>query len=175
MDLSQPPQFSRAYDEHAGAVYGTAYRILGDPALAQDVTQDVFLRLWRRPDRFDSTRGKLGSYLRLMAHSRAVDLWREAGAAARATERLAVVPGADDARPDDLPDVAAERSADAEAVRAALRVLPGPQREAVLLAYWGGLTADEIARRAGIPLGTAKSRLRLGMARLRGEFAAAAA
>lgn len=174
MDLSQPLQFARAYDEHARAVYGAAYRILGDPSRSQDVTQDVFLRLWRRPERFDSSRGRLGSYLRLMARSRAVDLWREDQAAGRAADRLAVLPGGEDGRADDRPDVAAERATEAEAVRAALRALPAAQREAIVLAYWGGLTADEIARRAGVPLGTAKSRLRLGMARLRDQFAAAA-
>src|SRR3954453_8858117 len=95
-DLADPHTFSRIYDEHARSVYGAALRILGSPAQAQDVTQDVFLKLWRKPRRFDSSRGELGSYLRLMARSRALDLYRESQAAGRATDRLKVVAAVDD-------------------------------------------------------------------------------
>ncbi len=84
MDLSDPATFSRIYDEQSRGVYAAAYRILGNAAQAQDVVQDVFLKVWRRPSSFDSRRGELGSYLRLMARSRALDLWREAQAAGRA-------------------------------------------------------------------------------------------
>jgi RNA polymerase sigma-70 factor (ECF subfamily) len=170
MDLSQPSTFSRAYDEHARGVYGAALRILGNPAQAQDVTQDVFLRVWRNPDRFDSRRGELGSYLRLMARSRALDLWRESQAAGRASDRLKVVVADDEGRPDERPAVAVARDDEREAVRESLRALPESQREALVLAYWGGLTAEEIARRSHVPLGTAKSRIRLGMKKLRGEL-----
>ena len=82
--LSDPRDFERAYDEHGRSVYAAALRILGSPAQAQDVTQDVFLRLWRKPESFDARRGGLGPYLRLMARSRALDLWREGQAAGRA-------------------------------------------------------------------------------------------
>ena len=166
MTLSDPATFSRIYDEHARSVYGAALRILGDPAQAQDVAQDVFLRLWRAPRRFDASRGDLGSYLRLMARSRALDLYRERQAASRARDRLELVAAQGEARVDDRPLAAAEREADRSAVLEALRRLPDAQREALVLAYWGGLTADEIARRVGVPLGTAKSRIRLGMAKL---------
>jgi RNA polymerase sigma-70 factor, ECF subfamily len=170
MDLSDPTTFARAYDDHARAVYGAAMRILGDPARAQDVTQDVFLRVWRNPGRFDRRRGELGSYLRLMARSRALDLWRETQAAGRARDRLELVVAGDEAvRADDRPSVIAERDADRAVVRDALARLPDAQREAVVLAYFGELTADEIARRSGVPLGTAKSRIRLGLAKLRAE------
>ena len=77
MDLSDPQTFSRAYDEHERGVYAAAHRVLGDHAQAEDVVQDVFLRLWRRPQAFDASRGDLGTYLRMMARSRAIDLWRE--------------------------------------------------------------------------------------------------
>src|SRR3954463_16608710 len=83
-DLADPTEFSRVYDEHARSVYGAALRILGSPAQAQDVAQDVFLKLWRSPRRFDPGRGELGSYLRLMARSRALDVYREGQAAGRA-------------------------------------------------------------------------------------------
>ena len=169
MDLSDPTTFARTYDEHVRGVYGSALRILGDSARAQDVAQDVFLRVWRNPKRFDARRGELGSYLRLMARSRALDLWRETQAAGRARDRLEVVVAQEETRPEDRPSAAAERGEDRTAVRAALRRLPEPQREALVLAYWGGMTADEIARRSGVPLGTAKSRIRLGLSKLRAE------
>ena len=173
MTLSDPITFGRIYDEHARSVYGAALRILGNPAQAQDVTQDVFLKLWRAPRRFDASRGELGSYLRLMARSRALDLYREGQAAGRARDRLENVVSLSEARVEERPLAAAERDGDRAAVIEGLRRLPEAQREALVLAYWGGLTADEIARRVGVPLGTAKSRIRLGMAKLRDELAEA--
>jgi RNA polymerase sigma-70 factor (ECF subfamily) len=169
--LDDPQEFERAYDEHGRSVYAAALRILGNSAQAQDVTQDVFLRLWRRPGRFDARRGDLGAYLRLMARSRALDLWREGQAAGRMSDRLKVVVEVHEEAPvDGTPGPAAERGEARAAMRAALERLPLAQREALVLAYWGGLTADEIARRAQVPLGTAKSRIRLGLARLRDEY-----
>jgi RNA polymerase sigma-70 factor, ECF subfamily len=142
--------------------------VLNDHARAQDVVQDVFLRLWRRPDAFDAGRGGIGSYLRVMARSRAVDVWRETQVRRRLTDKLRIV--ADGGAPDEGIRLAPER----HDVRAALRALPDAQREAVVLTYWGDLTAEEIARHAGIPLGTAKSRVRLGVRRVRAAYGAAA-
>jgi RNA polymerase sigma-70 factor (ECF subfamily) len=173
VDLRESEGFRAAYARHHRGVYAAAFRVLGDAALAQDVVQDVFLRLWRRPASYDAGRGELGSYLRLMARSRALDLWRESQVRGRASERLRLVAGPEE-RGDDDPGLLAERGTESAAVRAALRKLPDPQREALVLAYWGGLTADQIARRERIPLGTAKSRIRLGLERLRDEFAVAA-
>ncbi|HEX8101548.1 MAG TPA: sigma-70 family RNA polymerase sigma factor [Solirubrobacteraceae bacterium] len=168
-DLSDPQEFQRVYDEQSRGVYAAAYRILGNAAQAQDVVQDVFLRVWRKPGSFDSRRGELGSYLRLMARSRALDVWREGQAAGRASDRLKVVVSGAEPRLDDRPAVAAERDDERAMVRDALRRLPTAQREALVLAYWGGLTAEQIADRTAIPLGTAKSRIRLGLAKLRQE------
>src|SRR3954454_2668455 len=95
MNLSDAATFARVYDEHAPGVYGAALRVLGNPVAAQDVAQDVFLRLWRRPAAFDARRGDLGAYLRLMARSRALDLWRSAQAGGRATDRLKIASGRD--------------------------------------------------------------------------------
>jgi len=173
-ELRQPQAFRDAFSDHHRAVYTAAYRILGDPAQAQDVVQDVFLRLWRRPGSFDPSRGDLGTYLRLMGRSRALDLWRESQVRGRAAERLKVVDGTEEPRFEEHPALLAEREQDNAEVREALGKLPEAQREAIVLAYWGGLTADQIARRAHVPLGTAKSRIRLGLARLRDEFAVAA-
>src|SRR6478752_6988968 len=108
MNLSDPITFGRMYDEHVGGVRGAAYRILNNHAQAQDVAQDVFMKVWRNPQKFDARRGELGSYLRLMARSRALDLWREAQAAGRASDRLKVVVADEDLRPDVQPGPAAE-------------------------------------------------------------------
>jgi RNA polymerase sigma-70 factor (ECF subfamily) len=169
IDLSDPDTFQRVFAEHERGVYAAAYRVLGDGAQAQDVVQDVFLRIWRRPRAFDAGRGELGSYLRLIARSRALDLWREAQASGRATDRIKVVVADAPLPVDGVPDAEAERGEARATVRGALRRLPEAQREALVLAYWGGLTADEIARRSRVPVGTAKSRIRLGLARLRTE------
>ena len=168
-DLSDPAMFERAYDEHSRSVYAAAYRILGNPTQAQDVVQDVFLRIWRRPRTFDAGRGELGSYLRMMARSRALDLWREGQAAGRASDRLKLVVAQDVPRAQEHPGSEAERRDEGASVRAAVRQLPDAQREAVVMAYWGGLTADEIAGRSDVPLGTAKSRIRLGLEKLRAD------
>ena len=170
MDLSDPHTFSDVYDAHSRGVYAAAYRILGNAAQAQDVVQDVFLKVWRRPATFDARRGELGSYLRLMARSRALDLWREGQAAGRASDKVKIVVAAQESRAEDRPALMAERADVGRTVRAALRGLPENQREAVVLAHYGGLTADEIARRSNVPLGTAKSRIRLGLTKLREEF-----
>jgi RNA polymerase sigma-70 factor (ECF subfamily) len=125
----------------------------------------VFLRLWRRPHGFDPRRGGLETYLRLMARSRALDLRREAQATTRVGERLGrlterTAPG---------PPGAASAVERGE-MRSAIGRLPPGQREAVVLTYWGGLTAAEIARHADVPLGTAKSRVRLGLRKLREAY-----
>ena len=173
MDLADPQTYARVFEQHERSVYAVALRVLGSPAQAQDVVQDVFLRVWRRPGAFDARRGEIGTYLRLMARSRALDLWREGQAAGRASDRLKVVVETEPAA-EQSPAVGAERDATREAVVDALRSLPESQRNALVLAYWGGLTANQIADREQVPLGTAKSRLRLGLARLRQECPALA-
>ena len=167
-DLVEPSAFKNAFAEHHRKVYAAAFSVLGDATLAQDVVQDVFLRLWRRPQAYDPSRGDLGAYLRLMGRSRALDLWREGQVRVRAADRLKLVTPED--RTDEHPGVITEMRQESEEVREALGKLPQAQREALVLAYWGGLTADQIARRVHVPLGTAKSRIRLGLARLRHEY-----
>jgi RNA polymerase sigma-70 factor (ECF subfamily) len=168
-DLRDHAAFSRAYAQHARSVHAVAIGVLKDHARAQDVVQDVFLRLWRRPEAFDMRRGALGPYLRVMARSRALDVLRESRATDRIGDRLR------------LATERLEPAADARLVperqdlRVALRALPDGQREAVVLTYWAGLTAEEVARHADVPLGTAKSRVRLGVRRLRATYAADAA
>jgi RNA polymerase sigma-70 factor (ECF subfamily) len=161
--------FEEVYRRHWRGVFGAAYRVLGRVAEADDVAQEVFTRHWRDPRRFDARRGELGSYLRLMARSRALDLWRREHAAQRARDRLALLSVSEEVPTADRPLEAAGQRGLRAPIREAMRKLPELQREALVLAYWGGLTADEIARHAGVPLGTAKSRIRMGLDRLRDD------
>jgi RNA polymerase sigma-70 factor (ECF subfamily) len=163
--LPDDGRFAALYREHAPSVYAAALRVIGRPGDAEEVTQEVFTRYWRDPSRFDPSRGEIGGYLRLMARSRALDLWRHEQAASRARERLKVVSSGADR--EETPAVVAERNEQGRALRAALRELPPEQREALVLSYWGALSADEIAQRAGVPFGTARSRMRLGLEKLR--------
>src|SRR4051812_42344743 len=117
-DLRDHAAFSRAYAQHARAVHAAAMAVLNDHARAQDVVQDVFLRLWRRPDAFDGRRGALGPYLRVMARSRALDLWRETEVRRRAGDRLGHTLGAALEAPD------ARLAPERHDLRAALRTLP---------------------------------------------------
>jgi RNA polymerase sigma-70 factor (ECF subfamily) len=159
--------FERLYDEHSRKLLSVAFRVLGDSALAQDVVQDVFLGLWRDPSRFDATRGPIGHYLRMVARSRALDVLRESQVAGRARDRMRSFAKAEEEPAELRPPVAAERHARSVVVRRALMRLPDVQREAIVLAYWGGLTAEEIAVNCGTPVGTVKSRIRLGVLKLR--------
>ncbi len=166
-------EFSAAYDAHRARAFSSAVRVLGDPAAAEDVVQDVFLALWRKPDLFDPERGSLAGYVAMMARSRAVDRMRTQTAARSAVERLGY---RDEARPgtDDGPIEAAVRRDERGRVLAAVAELPPRQREAVLLAFGKGLSAAEIAEASGVPLGTAKSRLRLGLQKARESLSTAA-
>jgi RNA polymerase sigma-70 factor, ECF subfamily len=164
-DLGDPAAFQRVFARHAGDVFAAANAVLRNPMEAQDVVQEVFLSLWTRPGRFDPARGDLQPFLRLLGRSRALDRRRRVRAAddaAARLQRLFVAPG-----DDDQPARAAERSATAQALQAGLRRLPPPQREAVVLNHLVGVPAERIAGREGVPVGTVKSRVRLGLDRLR--------
>jgi RNA polymerase sigma-70 factor (ECF subfamily) len=165
--LADPASFARAYRDNAGRVRASAMRVLKDPGRAEDVAQEVFERLWTDPGRFDPGRGELAPYLQLVARSRALDAWRAEGAAARAGDRLQAVSRRDELSEEDGPAQAAEHRDTRRRLVEALRRLPPRQREAIVLSYWGGMSCAEIARRTGVPLGTAKSRLRLAHEKLR--------
>jgi RNA polymerase sigma-70 factor (ECF subfamily) len=163
--------FERLYDDHARGVFAVAVRVLGNATQAQDVVQDVFLSLWRDPARFEPRRGPIGHYLRMVARSRALDVWREAQVANRAKTRLRAVARGEEGPLDERPAAAAERHVGIAVVRRELMRLPDVQREAIVLSYWGGLTAEQIAANSGTPVGTVKSRIRLGVIKLRAECA----
>ena len=153
------------YDRYKTMAYSIAYRITNDSTLAEDVVQDAFLGAWRNAARYVEGRGSVKTWLLSIVHHRAIDAVRRR----RPTSELPDT--ADTAVPAalTLPDVWAEVSSDldAETVRAAMGSLSDVQREAIELAYFGGLTQVEIADRTGAPLGTVKSRVRLGLLALR--------
>jgi RNA polymerase sigma-70 factor, ECF subfamily len=169
----RPEEFDSIYRRHATSVHASALAVLRDPGRAEDVTQEVFLRFWRDPGRFDASRGPLGPYLRLMARSRALDIWRSERSGDRARERAALLRGREEAPDEERPDAAAEHDADRTSAIGALRRLPAAQAEAIFLRYFGDLGVAEIAERAGVPVGTAKGRIRIGLEKLRTEAAAA--
>jgi RNA polymerase sigma factor (sigma-70 family) len=149
------------YDQFASFVYGLALRVIGDARAAEDVVQDVFVGVWERPDAFDPDRGSLRTWLGTLAHRRAVDHVRREEARRRRAIKEA-------SRSDTTPDVEEMAMAlvTAERVRSALATLPDDQRRAIQLAYFGGKTYRQVAQVLGIPEGTAKSRLRLGLRRI---------
>jgi RNA polymerase sigma-70 factor (ECF subfamily) len=149
-------------------IYGLAVRVTANGAVAEDVAQEVFVELWRRPDRFDPARGSLRAYLAVQAHRRAVDVVRSTVRRTQREQRhLADAAPEGEAAQCPGPDGEAADADTAARVRAAVNRLPAPQRIVVEMAYFGGRTLRELAAELGIPEGTAKSRLRLAQARLR--------
>ena len=173
MDLSDPRQFEKAYRQHAARVRSAAQRVLHDVSAAEDVTQEVFVRLWQRPQLFDPRRGSLSALLSVMGRSRALDRVRSDGALLRARDRLgelhAVAPP-----PEEGPADVLERHETNAELRDALLQLPPAQRKTVVLAYGHELTSAEIAALTGVGRATARSRLRLGLGKLRAELGQAA-
>ncbi len=158
---------SEAYERHGGAVFALSRRLLKRRDLAEDVTQEIFMRLWTKPERFDPDRGSLRTFLLADTHGRSVDLLRSE-IARRAREereaRLVPVPPKD-TEAEVLTSVTNAR------VRNALDVLSENERAAIALAYFDGYSYRQVAERLGEPEGTVKSRIRTGMRRLRHELA----
>ena len=154
---------AEAFRRHAGAVHALARRVLQDAAAAEEVVQEVFLRLWRTPDRYDPARGSLRSFLLAQAHGRAVDLLRSDSARRRREEREAMQSaeaGYDLER--EVWDLAIT-----DHLQGAVEELPIDERQAIELAYFGGHTYREVALMLCQPEGTVKSRIRSGLKRLR--------
>jgi RNA polymerase sigma-70 factor (ECF subfamily) len=158
---------AKLYDLHGRAVFSLALRIVRDQADAEDVTQDVFAQAWRQAERYDRARGAVGAWLLNMARSRAIDRLRTRRGAAVVSTDDATMPAGHLASDAPAPDVIVEYGARAARVREALDALPFLQRAALELAYFEGMSQSEIAARLEQPLGTVKTRMRLGLMKLR--------
>jgi RNA polymerase sigma factor (sigma-70 family) len=149
------------YDRFGRVAYGVALRVIRDGALAEDAVQDAFMTAWRTAAGFDASRGKASTWLLTLVHRRAVDVVR------REERRRADVLDDAPVASGDATDETAEVREERRRVQAALAKLPPEQREALELAYYGGLTQAELAERLGVPLGTIKSRMFTALSRLR--------
>lgn len=156
--------FAQFYDATSARSYGLALRVVRDPSQAEEVVQEVYLDVWRQSGRYDAGRGSVIGWLLTIVHRRAVDRVRSAEAATRrdATYHQEINPVAHDATAE-----AAEASLEAHRVRTAMQALTPIQREALELAYFGGYTHTEVATMLDLPVGTAKTRIRDGLIRMR--------
>jgi len=150
---------AQVYDRYSPIVYSVALRVLGDTAAAEDILQEVFMQLWRSPDAFDAGRGSLPGWLAVITRNRAIDSLRKRRAETDIAEVVVSIE----------PDLTnrAEWSRALEKIRSALASMASPQRSALEMAFFEGLTHTEIAAKTGEPLGTIKTRIRAGLLTLR--------
>jgi RNA polymerase sigma-70 factor (ECF subfamily) len=158
-----PTALALAYDRYGRLVYSVSYRITRDASLAEECTQDAFVALWRGAAGYDPQRARLATWLLTIARNRAIDLVRHH---ARSSGPLPAERGGESESTQDPADLAAAADR-AQRLAEAMATLPPPQLEALQLAYFDGLTHGEIAEQLGVPLGTVKGRIRLGLDRLR--------
>jgi RNA polymerase sigma-70 factor (ECF subfamily) len=154
---------SELYDRYSKVVYGVALRILHDTGAAEDLLQDIFLQLWRKPDAFDSSRGSLAAWLAVIARHRSIDRLRQRRPETDIED--CVLASGTDFRDE------TERSLVIEKVRVVMNEMSPDQRAAMEMAFFEGLTHTEIADKTGEPLGTIKTRIRSGLQMLRARFA----
>jgi RNA polymerase sigma-70 factor (ECF subfamily) len=160
--------FRALYDRYGNLVYSAALRVVRDAQIAEDMVQEIFLRIWRKPESYVAQRGRFATWLTSVTRNRAVDEIRARGRrfrheTASPEEQERELPAADQ----NDPALTAERSDQRRLILAALAQIPAEQRQIIELAYFGGLTQQEIADRLSQPLGTVKTRIRLGMQKLR--------
>ncbi len=150
------------YKRHGGAVFGLSRRVLSDDSLAEDITQEIFLRLWNEPHRFDAERGTLRSYLNRQAHSRSIERVRSEESRRRREDRSSEsgIPESTSTESEVLAGIESDR------VRGALDHLDQKERRVIVLAYYGGHSYREVATRLGLPEGTVKSQMRAGLRHL---------
>ena len=164
--------FEAIFDRYGDLVYSTSLRVLRDAHLAQDVSQEIFVRLWRKPESYVAERGRFLTWLISVTRNRAVDEIRSRSRPLRhetasPEEQEREIPAGEG----NDPALNAQLAEQARTVRAALAELPPEQRQVIELAYFGGLTQQEISDRLEQPLGTVKTRIRLGMQKLRAALA----
>ncbi len=165
-----PDAFEVFYDRHGGVAYSLAYRIVGERGAAEDVTQEAFISIWRSGARYDAARGSVRTWMLGIVRNRAIDALRsKAGRAPKLDfdddSILEHRPAAEQTESEAL------QRETAQEVRGALDELPGEQAKVIQLAYFGGFSHSEIAGMLGVPLGTVKGRMRLGLEKIRGELA----
>lgn len=164
----EPSAADALYRRFASRIYGLGIVMLGSDAAAQDLVQDTFVKVWRKADTYDLTRGKLETWVLLVARSLAIDALRRRVLEARSLEATGKPREAD---PSAGPEELAETGDLADRARRAMARLSGEQRAALELAYFGGRTSAEVAEMEGIPVGTAKTRIRSALMRLRESMA----
>jgi RNA polymerase sigma-70 factor (ECF subfamily) len=165
-----PTAFEVFYDRHGGAAYSLAYRIVGDATSAEDVTQEAFLSIWRSRARYDPTRGSVRAWALGIVRNRAIDALRREGGRAPKLD-LDDEAALERREAPERTEAEALRRETARQVRGALGSLPNEQSKVIELAYFGGFTHSEIARMLGMPIGTVKGRMRLGLEKMRARFA----
>lgn len=159
-----PVALGELYDAYGRVVFGVCYRMLGSPEVAEEIVQDTFSAVWRRAGSYRPERGSVRTWLLAIARNAAIDWHRTKG---KRVEREASMEAAAELVEEAAVEERVIADLQAERVRVAVRTLPAEQREALALAFWGGLSQSEIAARTSTPLGTVKSRVRLGMEKLR--------
>ncbi len=159
--------FATLYDRHSRPAYSLAYRMMGEKQAAEDLTQDAFLKVWRSAPTFRAERGSVRTWLLSIVHNRAIDQLRSVASRRRTQEKIEA------SAPKSQPSEAfaqSWRNTQREQVREALRTLPTEQLKILELAYFSGYTHVEIAELLGVPLGTVKGRMRLGLKKMRDYF-----
>jgi RNA polymerase sigma-70 factor, ECF subfamily len=166
---AEAPAFEVVYDRHASAAFSLAYRMCGAQPLAEEIVQEAFLSIWRSGARYDRGRGSVRTWILGITHHRAIDALRRGVVQDR--HRASDEGIAERFEAEERTDVEVARREEALEVRGALVGLPEDQRRAIELAYYGGFTQSEIAEMLGVPIGTVKGRMRLGMEKMRGQLA----
>ena len=161
----QTRAFEVIFDRHAGAAFSLAYRMCGRRPLAEEIVQEAFMSLWRSTARYDPSRGGVRSWVLRAVHNRTIDAFRRELSTAGHDVAEEWISEALPAR--ERTDEEVERRSEARLVRSALDELPSDQRQVIELAYFGGFSHTQIAAALGVPAGTVKGRMRLGMSKLR--------
>jgi RNA polymerase sigma-70 factor (ECF subfamily) len=164
-----PRAFELLYDRHGGAAFSLAYRMVGNRVTAEDITQEAFLSIWRSRLRYDQARGSVRTWVLGIVHNRGIDALRRGTVHDRRRESLDGVEERFEAP--ERTDVEAARREEARSVRDALETLPDDQRKTLELAYFGGFSHSQIAEMLGMPIGTVKGRMRLGLVKMRNQLA----
>jgi RNA polymerase sigma-70 factor, ECF subfamily len=163
-----PEAFEVFYDRHGGVAFSLAYRIVGEKAAAEDVVQEAFISIWRSGARYDRTRGSVRSWTLGVVRNRAIDLLRrKAGRTPLDFDDDSIL---EQRQAPERTEEEALAHETADEVRGAIGALPGEQSKVIELAYFGGFSHSEIAEMLGVPLGTVKGRMRLGLEKMRGEL-----